>query len=86
MERGLRCVNGGGGVLVLGWRLKKLLVVMVVLGDIFSLEFAVFFSLLALVSENCFAAGFEVKILRGWFDFVQKSRTALTTKSKIPPY
>jgi len=42
MERGLRCVNGGGGVLVLGWRLKKLLVVMVVLGDIFSLEFAVF--------------------------------------------
>ena len=35
-------MNGGGGVLVLGWRLKKLLVVMVVLGDIFSLEFAVF--------------------------------------------
>ena len=66
MERGLRCVNGGGGVLVLGWRLKKLLVVMVVLGDIFSLEFAVFFSSLALVSEKCLLLVFEVKILRGW--------------------
>ena len=79
-------MNGGGGVLVLGWRLKKLLVVMVVLGDIFSLEFAVFFSLLALVSENCFAAGLRRENFERLVDFVQKSRTTLTTKSKIPPY
>ena len=66
MERGLRCVNGGGGALVLGWRLKKLLVVMVVLGDIFSLEFAVFLQSLALVSENCVAAGLRSEKNRGW--------------------
>ena len=86
MERGLRCVNGGGGVLVLGWRLKKLLVVMVVLGDIFSLEFAVFLQSFGSGSENCFAAGLRRENFERLVDFVQKSRTALTTKSKIPPY
>ena len=85
MERGLRCVNGGGGVLVLGWRLKKLLVVMVVLGDIFSLEFDVFCSLLALVSENLLLL-VRSKNFERLVAFVQKSRTTLTTKSKIPPY
>ena len=75
----------GSGALVLGWRLKKLLVVM---RYFFIGILSVFPLIMALVWEKCGASSWkrEKKIFREVLEFVQKSRTALTTKSKIPPH
>ena len=52
----------------------------------FHWNFDVFPLILALVWEKCASSEEKKKNFREVLEFVSKSRTALTTKSKIPPH